>query len=372
MKFTVQRTPFLEALQSIQGIIATKPGSLAILANCLIEAHDNSLILTATDLDMSMRYTISESVSVSESGTTTLPVKRLIGITREMPEGEITFEIDADDIARVASDTTFFKLIGLNASNFPPLVQAQAYDRSFAIDQAIFRDMIKKVAYSASTDESRPTLVPILLEFNNSKLTMVATDGKRLALVEQELSFPDDLGCDILLPQRTANEMVKLLSDEGPMKISYSSASSLVMFETANLSVCSKVHESGFANYKQVIPESCDERIGADREAVIAALRRVSLVATGNVLLNSVRMTFENNALTCVMSSADVGEARETIPVKYVGEPITASYNPSYLLDCLKALDTEDEIIFELSLSRSPMMIKCSLPFLYVVMPLRV
>lgn len=365
MKFTVVRSCFLDALQAIQGVVPTKP-SLATLLNCLIVAEDNKLILMVTNLDLTMRYVLDYDVQVVTGGRTTLPVKRLISIVHELPEGELTFDIDEDDAARVTCGSTFFKIIGLRADEFPPVLEPVSGEVFFSLEQSIVKDMLRKTAYATSNDETRRALTGVLMQFREGKLTTVATDGKRMALVEQEIAFPDDAACDLILPQQTVKELIRLLSD-GKMKISQQNK--LVVFEMEHMSISSKLIDGVYAKFQQVIPGSCDERITVEREVFIDALRRVSLVSTDKA--NSVNMTFENNELTMVTTAPDVGEARETIPLKYIGEPIVTSYNPTFLMECLKTLDGINDVIFELSMGRSPLVVKCQLPFMYVLMPLR-
>lgn len=366
MKFTIVRSKFLEALQTVQNVVPSKP-ALLVTANCLIVAEDGKLLITATDLDMAVKCEVIDDVTIDEPGRSTLPVKRLVSIVRELQEGQITFEINDDDVASVQCGASYFRIIGLPANGFPGVAQVNEGDSSFALDQGIFREMLKKTYYAASTDETRRILTGVLLSFRDGKLTLVATDGRRLALVENELEFHEDDACDIVLPPRAVGELLRLLQAEGPMRIYRQANQVLFMFDNSVFS--SKLIEGVYPNYRQVIPNGCDEHITIERELLLGALRRVSLVATDKS--NSARLTFADNQLTVVTNTPDVGEARETLPIKYAGKSISVIFNPEYIMDCLKNLDT-DEIFFELSEGHCPAIIKCDLPFIYVLMPLRI
>lgn len=366
MKFTVIRSHFLEALQLVQNIVQARP-ALQITSNCLISAEGGQLVLTTTDLDLSAKSILTQDVEITTEGATTLPVKRLVSIVRALPEGQITFDIDNDDVARVDCGATFFRLIGMAAKDFPPISEPAADARSFTIDQGIFKEMLRKTSYATSKDETRKVLTGVLMQFNDAKLTMVATDGKRLALVEQELEFPPEDACEMVLPPKTVSELLRLLGSEGPLKIYKQPTQAVFACDAFELS--SKLIDGIYAKYQQVIPTKCDERVTIERELLNSALGRVSLMAAEKT--GGAKLTFAENQLTIMVQSSDVGEARETIAVKYSGPEMQALYNPTFITECLNSLDT-DEVVFELSEGHSPAVIKSNdLPFLYVLMPLR-
>ncbi len=367
MKFTVIRSRFLEVLGNVQSIVSMKP-SLQILMNALFEANaDNTLTLTATDLDMSVRERMVTDVQVDEPGRTTLPVRRIMDILRMAPEGEVTFEIDEGNVARVITNAAKYRVIGLDVRDYPAISEPEEEVSSFTIDRAIFREMLRKTSYASSTDESRRILTGVLLRFEDGKLTMVATDGKRLALVEQEIDFNAEHACDMILPPKAVNELMRLLSGEGPMTIF--AQKSKFMIECENLSFYSKLIDGTFAKYQTVIPTMCEERVSVNREDLITAIQRVSIMSNNKI--HAVRLNWSEGALSLSASNAETGEANDVLPIKYSGEEICATYNPTYILDCLKNLES-DEVIFELCKAHNPSVIKCEgIPFLYVIMPLR-
>jgi DNA polymerase-3 subunit beta len=226
--------------------------------------------------------------------------------------------------------------------------------------------MLKKTAYASSIDETRRVLNGVLLAFRSGKLTMVATDGRRLALVEHEVEFPSDEEVEMILPTKAVNELMHILKDEGDLAIH--GQKNQVVFEFGETMMSTKLIEGVYPNYRQVIPSACEERVTVEREALLAAMRRVSLVTTDKS--NATRLTFGGNQLVIVTQTPEVGEARETMPIKYNGKQIEIIFNPEYVMDPLRNLEG-DEVYIEMNDGHSPALIKCDLPFLYVLMPLR-
>jgi DNA polymerase-3 subunit beta len=303
---------------------------------------------------------------VAKTGSSTLPARRLSSIVRELPDGAIQVEIDDKDNASVKSGSSFFKIVGLSKDEFPPMPKAEG-KHSYKMEQVAFREMLRKTSYAASTDETRYVLNGVLLSFKGGKLTMVATDGRRLALVEQEIDFPDDAQGDMILPTKAVAELTQVLGDEGELTLG--ATDNQIMFQFDDVLVVSKLIDGTFPNYKQVIPAQCEERVTVERESLFTALRRVSLVTTDKS--NAAKLTFGKNKVVISMSTPDVGEAEESLPVKYDGKEFSVAFNPEYMMDPLKTL-TSDEIFLELTDELSPGVLKTDIPFLYVLMPMRI
>jgi DNA polymerase-3 subunit beta len=363
MKFSIVRAKFLEGLQTVQNVVSAK-GSLQILSNALIHVSEQKMCITTTDLDMAVRCYVD--CEVEESGSTTLPIRRVASIIRELDESKIMVEVNEDDVASVQCGSSFFKIIGLPMRDFPP-VPASEGKFCYRIDQGAFREMLRKTSYAASLDETRRVLNGVLLAFKENKLTMVATDGRRLALVEHEIEFPPEAETEMILPTKAVSELMRILSNEGDLKI-YAQKNQ-VIFELGNTMLSSKLIDGVYPNYRQVIPSGCEERVSIERDALLSALRRVSVVTTDKS--NATRLTFSANQLTITTNTPDVGEGRDTVPVKYAGKEISIIFNPEYVMDPLRNID-DDEIFIEMNDGHSPALLKCSIPFLYVLMPLRI
>lgn len=363
MKFKIVRSRFLEGLKSVQNIVAGK-GSLPILQNVLVEAQGKELRMTTTDLDISIK-SICEC-QVVEHGKSTLPVKLLFNAVAKVAEGEIEVSIDANERAEINAGNAKFKLAGMPESEFPRLPQDEdAY--AYTIPQATFKEMLRKVSYAASQDDTRRTLKGVLMSFKDEKLTMVATDGRRLALVENENEFPKDSERDIVLPSKAVSELQRSLNGEGDASVLVQK--SQICFKLDNIMIYSKLMDDVYPNYRQVIPRETAEHIEVDRQLLLDALDRASVMTMDEA--HSTKLIFENGKLTVSSAVSDLGEAKDVVPIKYAGEKIEIMFNPTYVMDALKAID-DDMVTIHINDGHSPAVIKCSIPFLYVLMPLRI
>ncbi len=362
MKFNLSKEAFLKGLQMVQSIISSH-STLPILYNVLLEIDKGKLSLVATDLTISMKHTMD--LDTTKTCASTFQARRLFNIIREMPQDVIEMEIDEKDTALIQCGSSEYKVLGLSADEFPPLPSFEDAC-GFTITQLAFKDMLKKTGYAASLEETRQNLSGVLLSFKDQKLTTVATDGRRLALVEHELEIPGNAQTDIILPAKAVNELIKTLGDEGMVKIM--ALPNLAAFDMGKTLIITKLIEGNYPNFRQVIPNQCEERVVVDRDSLLAALRRVALITTEQY--PSVKVVFDKNQMIISAVTPDVGEAHESVPIKYSGKQITMAFKPEYIMDPLRNL-VSDEVSIELVDDMSPAIIKCDIPFLYVLMPLR-
>ena len=377
----------LEALQQVQTVVSTRT-TLPILSNVLLRATGEVLELTTTDLDVGIQRKIS--AEIAKPGATSLPARRLFGIFRELPAGEAEIEVDEKNIASIRCGSSFFKIMGLPAEEFPPLPKFEG-GKHFKISQASLRDMFRKTSYAISNDETRYVLNGAFMQFKADKLTMVATDGRRLALVEQDLEFPKANEVEGILPTKAVTELMHLLGDKGEVHVVVTENQMAFEMQVAaapvaaatkddkakeekpkgdspNLMIVSKLIEGNYPNYRQVIPSECKERVTLERESLLTALRRAALLCTEKS--NSVKLQFTKNNLAVIAKSPDVGEARESVAINYKGKEVAVAFNPEYLMDPLRNLDS-DEVHLEMIDELSPGVLKVNAPFLYVLMPMR-
>ena len=238
---------------------------------------------------------------------------------------------------------------------------------TYSLPQQTFREMLRKVAYAASQDDTRRTLKGVLMSFKDSKLTMVATDGRRLALVENEVEFPKDAEKDIVLPSKAVAELQRSMSGEDNLSLIVQK--SQICFTLGSVTIYSKLMDDAYPNYRQVIPKETAEHIAVDRQLLLDALDRASVMTMDEA--HSTKLIFESGKLTVTSAASDIGEAKDVVPIKYAGEKIEIMFNPNYVMDPLKAID-DDEVTVNINDGHSPAVIKCSIPFLYVLMPLRI
>ena len=363
MKFSATKEKLLEGLQQVQNVVSTRT-TLPILSNVLLQAKEGAVHLTTTDLDVGVRG--SFEANVDKTGATTLPARRLFTIIRELPSSEISVEVDGKNAASIRSGQSFFKILGLPEEEFPPLPKFEDA-KMVTMRQKDLHDGLRKTAYAISTDETRYVLNGVLFSFKENKLTLVATDGRRLAMLDIELEFPRSHEADIIVPTKAVTELQRLLKDDGEVKISLGSGQ--IAFDLNNTLLVSKLIEGNYPNYKQVIPSETKERVTLERETFLNSLRRVSLLASDKS--NSIKLSFSKNNIEITANTPEVGEAKESLPVAYKGRDFSIAFNPEFLMAPLRNL-TEDEVFFDLIDEMSPGVLKIQTPFLYVLMPMRV
>ena len=205
------------------------------------------------------------------------------------------------------------------------------------------------------------------MSFKDAKLTMVATDGRRLALVEREMEFPKTSERDVVLPSKAVQELQRSLAGEGDVKINIQKTK--ISFNLGTIQIYSKLIDDAYPNYRQVIPNECQHTIVVDRQLLLDALERASVMTMDEA--HSTKLIFDANRLTVTSAASEIGEATDEVAIKYGGEKIEIMFNPNYVMDPLKAID-DDEVSIKLNNGHSPAVINCSIPFLYVLMPLRI
>jgi DNA polymerase-3 subunit beta len=363
MKFSVTKEKLLECLQQVQNVVSTRT-TLPILSNVLLQTNGSEVRLTTTDLDVGVRG--SFEAQIEKEGATTLPARRLFTIIREWPSSEIQFDVDGKNAASIRSGQSFFKILGLPEEEFPPLPK---FDDSkvVTIRQKDLRDGLRKTSYAISTDETRYVLNGVLFSFKDNKLTLVATDGRRLAMLDIDLEFPRSHEADIIVPTKAVTELQRLLTDDGDVRVSV--GGSQIAFDLNNSLLVSKLIEGNYPNYRQVIPGEMKERVTLERETFLNSLRRVSLLASDKS--NSIKLNFSKNNIDITANTPEVGEAKESLPVAYKGREFSIAFNPEFLMAPLRNL-AEDEIFLDLIDEMSPGVIKIQSPFLYVLMPMRI
>ena len=362
MKLIVNRDAMLEALAKVQSVVSTKT-TIPVLSNVLFTAEKGRLLLSSTDLEVSVQTEVA--ADVSKTGSTTLPAKRIFSVIRELPPHDLELEVDDNHVASISCGNAFFKIVGLGPDDFPPIPEPDS-EQAFTLDQGALRQMLKTVHYAASNDETRYVLNGVLFSFIDQKLTLVATDGRRLALTETELEYPEDAEQELVVPSKTIHELIRNLDGEGELRLA--AAGNQAVFDLGGMQIITKLIDGTFPNYRQVVPAACEERVALDRESLLAAVRRVALVT--NEQSNSVKLSFLENALEIVTVTPDVGEAREQLPIKYSGKEVTIAFNPEFMMAPLKVLES-DEVFLELTDELSPGVLKSDISFLYVIMPMR-
>ncbi len=367
MNLTITKEQILNGLQAVQNIVSTRT-TLPILSNVLMRAEGERVEFIATDLDVTVACTVE--AKVKKAGASTVPVKKFFGIVRELGGTDLDLEVDEKNVCSIRCGPSFYKIHGLSADEFPPLPKFKD-DRKVVLPQETIKAMLRKTSFAISTDESRYVLNGIYFSLKDHKLTMVATDGRRLALVDEEADLVEKSQGEFIVPAKAVNELNRLLQDKGEVEIKYAeNQAAFTLKDEKGLSVLvvTKLIEGNYPNYRQVIPSETKERVTLVREEFLHALRRAEIMTSEKA--NSVKLAFGKNNLAITANSPDIGEARESLAIKYRGKEMAIAFNPRYLIDPHSAL-AEDEVFVELIDELSPGVLKVNGPFLYVVMPMR-
>jgi DNA polymerase III subunit beta len=367
MNLTISKEQIINGLQAVQNVVSTRT-TLPILSNVLLRAEGERLEFTATDLDVTIACGVE--ANIKQPGGSTVPVKKLFGIVRELTNLEIDLEVDDKNMCIIRSGASFYKINGLSADEFPPLPKFKE-DKKVVLPQDTLKSMMKKTSFAISTDESRYVLNGIYLSLKDHKMTMVATDGRRLALVDEEMDVSEASQGEFIVPAKAVNELNRLLQDKGEVEIRYAenqASFSLKDEKGSSVLIVTKLIEGNYPNYRQVIPSETKERVQLVREEFLHALRRAEIMTSEKS--NSVKLSFGKNKLEITANSPEVGEAKETLAINYKGPDMAIAFNPKYIIDPLNAL-SNDEIFLELIDELSPGVVKINGPFLYVVMPMR-
>jgi DNA polymerase-3 subunit beta len=361
MKIKIDKEGFVNAIQIVQNVVSAK-SALPILANMLLVAQDNSLKLITTDLDVGISCTIP--VDTQESGAITVPAKRFGDIIRELPGDSMVITSKKNNMITIETESCQFKIMGLPAEEFPKLPEFK--DREIIkLEQSVLKEMLHLTSFAASTDESRYVLNGILFNIHNNNLVLVATDGKRLAITNKKLSNPLDKDINIIIPIKTIQELNRNLQEEGELSLVI--GQNQVLFDLGNILIISRLIEGEFPDYRQVIPAVSEYKMRINREEFLLAIKRASLLTTPDY--QAVKLEVFKDKLVVSKSTPDIGESSELVPMEYKGKEVVIGFNPGYLIDVLKNLDSE-LIDLELMDGEKPGVIRSD-RYVYIVLPMR-
>jgi DNA polymerase III subunit beta len=370
MEFSVKKYDLLEELSLTQGVVERKT-TIPILSNLLCEAKGNRLTITATDLELSIRT--SCEAKIKKDGAGTIPAKKLLELVRLLPDEEIRFKLLENHWVQLTCDRRNYKLVGMSKDNFPALPEFP--HALVKIPAKLLAAVIAKTTFAISLEESRYTLNGALLVIKPASLTMVATDGHRLAMVEVDHKF-EGLSTEtrVLVPKKAMNEVQRLAAESGDdAVIEFAQDESHLFFQFGGrLLTCRKL-TGQFPNYEAVLPRDTNKTVALDRNELQDALRRVSQLADQRS--HAVKFVLAKEGLEISASSPEYGEAKEAIEKDYKGEPISIGFNAQYLLDFLAAAP-DGPINFELKDEQSAGQLRPlgdeSSRYRYVVMPMRI
>jgi DNA polymerase-3 subunit beta len=368
MKFKTDRATLHQASSKVLSIVPPKT-TLPILSNMLFELEEGKLSLKATDLDVSMTSMIE--VDAQKSGSIAVPAKVFFEIVKELPDFDL--EISTyENRMEVKCGSGIYKVSGFAADDFPKLPDVHVA-RQVKLDGKSLVGMVKKVLFAVSRDETRPALNGVFWQTKNDILSMVSTDGHRLAMVGRKDLKIGGYTKDIIVPPKVLDNLVRLLGDE-PGDVGVIINESSIVFMLENVILTSRLLEGPYPNYDQVIPKDNNKIMMVDREILNAAVRRVAILS--NSLTHQVKFSLKMDELELSATNFDLGgEARENLKVQYKNEEMEIGYNSNYIIDILRHVEG-DEVGFELNTPTTAAIIKSSTAdekeeSFFLVMPLR-
>src|SRR5256885_2427761 len=370
MEFTVRKFDLLQELALIQGVVERKT-TIPILANVLVHAEGGELRIAATDLEIGLR-----SVCVSKTtvpGTITLPAKRLYEIVRALPDKEIKFKRSEPTWVTVTCGSSRFRIAGLPQDDFPTLPEVKSSIGK--IPAGVLAKVISRTICAISTEDSKYTLSGALLLLKPGSITMVATDGHRLAHVEKAEAMEEVREeIKVIVPRKAMAELIRIISEAADAESGgLARDDNHLFFNMGKRLLISRMLTGQFPNYEAVLPRNNDRIVTVNREEIAAAIKRVAILSDERS--RTIKLALSNGSLEITASHSDLGEAHETVEVEYSKEDLQVGFNYVYLLDFLATAD-EPEVSFEFKDSESAAQLRVQpstdYNYRYVVMPMRI
>ena len=365
MRVTCGKDELAQKLAVVGRAVSTRT-SVHILTGILLGAARSELSLAATDMEISLR--VSLEADVEDEGAVVVPGRLLVDIVRLLPAGEVAIEHRAGEgVARLECGPASYALHTYSADDFPRLPEISA-DRSFAVDRGAFLETVGKVSRSASRDESRPVLTGVLVCFEGDKLGMAATDSYRLSVKETVLEEAPGHALEAIVPARALAELVRIAQATAAPRLEVGIQDNQVVFESDGVWLTARRIDGQFPNYKQLVPEHFEAEVELPREEFLDVVRRTALMAQRK---SPLRLRFEEGELTVSAQTQDVGEARESLPVRYNGDVMEIGFNAEFLRDGLESVTDEQARIKLISPLRPGLIQGEGDDFVYLIMPIR-
>ena len=363
VKVTCPKDELTRALSLVGRAVSTR-ASVQVLGGVLLRAGDGHLELAATDMELSLRFAVE--CLVEGEGAVVAPGRLLVDLARLLPESEVVLQHEpGQGVLEITCGTASYKLNTYSAEDFPKLPDVSGA-QTFTVDRPAFLETVSRVARAASRDESRPVLTGILVRFEGDKLVMAATDSYRLSVKETELTGADASELEAIVPARALTELGRIAQDASELQIGVQE--NHVLFCAGGVWLTTRRIDGQFPNYKQLLPETFEHEVRLPREEFLEVVRRTSVMAQRN---SPIRLRFAEGEVTVSAQTQEVGEAKETLPVPFTGEPLEIGFNPEFLRDGLESVDA-DEVALQLISSLRPGLIRSPEEnFAYLIMPIR-
>jgi DNA polymerase III subunit beta len=334
MRLTISREKLQEGLTAVGASIPSKT-TLPVLANILLETTDKGIRLSGTDLDIAVSTEVSADVEVA--GAVTIPAKKLSEIARELVPAPVKIAAAGEQRITIECGRSRFRLLGIPRDEFPSFPAIRFTD-GWRIKSGDLQKLIQHTSFAVSTEESRPILNGVLWELRPDHMRMVATNGHRLAKMDQPLAASSTSTSDLIVPPKALEQVRRLYPAEEDLEIAR--GDNHLGFRSPVTSVFTRLIEGPYPNYEQVIPRDNDRVAIVDKAALTGALRRMAIVASDQT--HRIRMSLNAGSMKFSVQTPDLGEAQDELPVRYTGDPLDIGFNAAYLLEILRYMPTDD------------------------------
>lgn len=366
MKLTISKEILSYGIGAVQSAAATR-NTLPVLSNILLRTKENALELVATDMDLTISCLIK--ADVAEGGAITLPARKISQIINRLPTPSLNVATTENQQCRLESGSAKYNVFGIPAEDFPPITGA-GEQNYFIINCLILKKMLERTCFAMSTEENRAVLNGLNFTVSGNTLTLVATDGRRMALCEYPVeACSGDIHC--IVPSRAVNEIKKLLPAEGTVKVCWENNHAVFKIDGdkgSYIQLNTKLLEGVYPNWRQVVPANLKHTISMAREEFFRAMDRAACMTSEKN--NSVKLSFSENQLKITVNSMEVGAGEEFMPIAYTGDPIIISFNPTFIIEPLRAME-DDTVFFEINDEFSPALLRAQENSKFVVMPIR-
>jgi len=373
MEITVSRQELVKELTAAQSVVERKT-TIPILSNFLLEAEEDRLHITATDLDQAIRT--SAAVKVKKPGACTIPARKLYDYIKLLPDGDISIKLLDNHWVQIRSGRSNTKIVGMARANYPQVPEFPSVAAT-SISLAALKTLIARTIFAISNEESRYTLNGALLVIKAESLAMVATDGHRLSFVEKPNEILEGISGEkrVLIPRKALQELQQLLATTEAEKIEFADDEHTLFFRVGHRTLSTRKLSGQFPNFEAVMPRDNTKFAVVRSSELSSAIQRVAQFADERS--GAIRMRLEGNELKITANSTESGESEDTIDTPYSGDPIVVGFNSVYILDFLKALDNQGEVRLEFKDSQSAGQMRPEDPdaeykYRYVLMPMRI
>ena len=362
LRLTCSREELAQQLALVSRAVSTR-SAVQVLQGVMLHAEAGRLHLAATDMELSLRASLE--ADVTEEGAAVVPGRLLGEIARLLPEGDVSIGAKADEGSlQLECGTASYRIQAYSVEDFPRLPEVDTV-QTFEVEAGALLDTIGRVSRAASRDESRPVLTGVLVQFEGQKLVMAATDSYRLAVKETDLGAAAP-SLEAIVPARALGELSRIAGDADTVDLGV--LENQIVFRVDGVWLTTRRIDGQFPNYRQLLPETFEHEVRASRAELADVVRRVSVMAERS---NPLRLRFAEGELTASTQTPDVGEAKESLPIEFAGEPLEIGFNPSFLREGIESIDADDVVLRLISPLRPVVIQGTSEDYTYLLMPIR-